>query len=233
MSRRVLLKISGEALAGDRPHGIDEEALSSAARKICALHQSGVEVGLVIGGGNFFRGLQGGPDLGLERSAADQIGMLATVMNGIALQKALQHHGSPAYLLTSFECPAIGERFRHDLAMEYLTRGITLFVGGTGHPYFTTDTASALRASEIKADCLLKATMHVDGAYDADPKKVKNAKLYQTLSYQEYLAKGLGILDLTAITLCMTNKIPVQVFNFHAGPLLKAYQGEFGTRIGD
>lgn len=214
-------------------HGIDDQALSHTAQKICELQNSGVEVGVVVGGGNFFRGLNNGPGLGIERSSADQIGMLATVMNGIALQKALQHHGCEAFVLTSFECPAIAERFRHDLAMSYLKRGVTLFVGGTGHPYFTTDTASALRASEIKADYLLKATMHVDGVYDFDPRSNPSAKYLDSISYQDYLEKGLGILDLTAITLCMTNKIPIRVFNFNAGSLIDAHQGTFGSLIGD
>ncbi|MCH9608611.1 MAG: Uridylate kinase [Chlamydiales bacterium] len=230
---RVLLKISGETIKGDQPHGIDGEALSSTAQRICELHHQGVEVGLVIGGGNLFRGLEKGEQLALERSSADQMGMLATLMNAIALQKALEHHGSPAFVLSSFECPAIAERYRLDLALEKLKRGIVLFAGGIGHPYFTTDTAAALRASEIKADMLLKGTMHVDGVYDSDPRKNKEATRYESLTYQEYIEKKLAILDLTAITLCMTNHIPVTVFNFNAAPLPEVCGGAFGTSIGE
>ncbi len=228
---RVLLKLSGEAFTSGEKSGVDAAAVSQTAKIVSELHKRGVEIGIVMGGGNFFRGIQNGPSLQLERSSADTVGMLATMMNATILQQALQQHGAQTKLLSSFECPAVAERYRLDLALSHIKENIVLFAGGTGHPYFTTDTAAALRASEIKADILLKATTKVDAVYDSDPLKNSGAKPYQKLSYKEFLDKKLGILDLTAITLCMTNRVPIRVFNLYAGALDEALGGKFGTLI--
>lgn len=221
--KRVLLKISGEALMGSSPFGVEQEATSRLAHGIAELQRGGHEVGIVMGGGNIFRGIQNGPLLGLERSAADSIGMLATLINGTALAEGLRKAGCHPILLSAIECPLIADSYRWDKAMEALSSGrIVLFVGGTGHPYFTTDTAAALRASEIKADLLLKATTKVDGVYDKDPLVHKEAKKYDRLSYGEVVEKRLGVMDLSAVVLCMTNRIPMGVFNFTRHSLLEA-----------
>ena len=213
MQKRVLLKISGEALADESQVGVHQDAAELVAQKIAELHTKGVEVGIVLGGGNIFRGIQGSGSFQLERTPADHLGMLSTMINGVLLERLLEKQGCSAKLLLAVDCPMIGERYNWDLAMRYLKEGnIVIFAGGTGHPYFTTDTAAALRASEIGAHLLLKATMHVDGIYNCDPRENPQAKRYQTISYQEVLDKHLGILDLTAVTLCMTQNIPIRVF---------------------
>ena len=218
---RILLKISGEAFKGKESSGVEAAALKNVAAKIHELQNSGVEVAVVLGGGNLFRGLAGSEELKLERSAADQVGMLATMMNGLLLEQALWKLNVKATVMSALDCPQVAERFHFEKARHQLSNGhIMIFVGGTGHPYFTTDTAAALRASEIGADFFWKATMHVDGVYDKDPLKDQSAKLYDKLSYEEFLQKKLGILDLTAVTLCMTNQIPIRVFNFNKGSLL-------------
>lgn len=219
--KRVLLKISGEALAGDAPSGIDGKALFRTAEKIAELHKSGIEVAVVNGGGNLFRGVAGSTTLELERSAADQVGMLATIMNGILLKQALSQLAVDVHLMSALDCPQVCERFHWERARGLLEKKkVLLLVGGTGHPYFTTDTAAALRANEIGADSFLKATMHVDAIYDKDPLKEEGAQAFKSISYEEYLERKLGVIDLTAVTLCMTNKIPIRVFNFHGGSLL-------------
>lgn len=218
---RVLLKISGEALKGRENSGVDAAALHSVCLKIQDLQNSGVEVGIVLGGGNLFRGIAGSASLKIERSAADHVGMLATMMNGLLLSQGLQACGAKAAVMSAIACPQIVDSFHFEKARARLKEGyIVIFVGGTGHPYFTTDTAAALRASEINADFFWKATMHVDGVYDKDPLKNKNANRYSNISYEDFLKEKLGILDLTAVTLCMTNKIPIRVFNFNQGSLL-------------
>ncbi|MCH9626221.1 MAG: Uridylate kinase [Chlamydiales bacterium] len=231
--RRVLLKISGEALMGDLPFGASQEAAANVAANIKELQQNGVEVGVVIGGGNIFRGIQQSDAWGMERTPADHVGMLATLINGTVLSQALSRAGCEVRVLSALDCPTVAEKYQWDKAMRYLKKGyIVLFVGGTGHPYFTTDTTSALRACEIHADILLKATTHVDGIYDKDPRKEPAAKKYTSITYQEVLEQGLGILDLSAITLCMSANIPIRVFNFYENSLLKTLSDQtVGTLV--
>lgn len=231
--KRVLLKISGEALMGDQPFGITHEAAQVTAQKIRDLHQQGIEIGIVIGGGNIFRGIQQGPTAGIERTPADQIGMLATLINGITLQQALQKTGLDVRVMSALECPSVAEQFQWNRAMNHLKKGrIVLFVGGTGHPYFTTDTTAALRACEIHADILLKATTRVDGIYNKDPRQHPDAIKYDQISFQQVLEQRLGILDLTAVTLCMAANIPIRVFNFYQVPLVDAISARpFGTVV--
>ena len=217
-------------MIGSESSGVDAGALASVASKIFELQESGAEVAVVLGGGNLFRGVSGKEQLKLDRCRADQVGMLATVMNGLLLQEALSKLDVIVTVMSAIDCPQLTERFDFEKARERLSEGeILIFVGGTGHPYFTTDTAAALRASEIGADYFWKATMHVDGVYDKDPRKENDAKLFEKLSYEEFLQKKLGILDLTAVTLCMTNKIPIRVFNFNKGSLL---DDSTGSKIG-
>ncbi len=231
--RRVLLKISGEALMGDREFGVSEKAASEVAIRICELQKSGVAVGVVIGAGNLFRGIQQGPELGVERTHADQIGMLSTMINGIALKGALVKAGCKVKMVSALDCPRIAEVYNWDHVMEYLANGeVVLFVGGTGHPYFTTDTTAALRACEMHADILLKATMRVDGIYDKDPRKHSDAKPYTQITFEEVLEKQLGIMDLSAVTMCMQAKIPVRVFNFSKVSFHDALSDKpFGTLV--
>lgn len=217
LMKRVLLKLSGELLLGDQSFGIDPNACHQLAQNLKSIHTSGLQIALVIGGGNMFRGAQL-KALGMERTPADQIGMLATLINGTALQQALIKIGCPAKVLTALDCPKVAESYHWGRALEYLESGqILIFVGGTGNPYFTTDTAAAMRASEIHADILLKATK-VDGVYSKDPHKFPDAQRYDTISYQQFLAEKLEVMDATAIALCMSNKIPILVFHMqHLG----------------
>ncbi len=210
--KRILVKLSGEMLLGGQNFGLQESACLHLAASLQEMRNSGYEVACVLGGGNIFRGLSLNK-LGIERTPADQIGMLATLMNGLALQQALQGMGTPVRLMSALECPKVAENYNWSRALEYLSSGeIVIFAGGTGSPYFTTDTAAALRASEIKANILLKATK-VSGVFDKDPMKHADAKCYKELSYQQYLAEELGVMDATAVALCMTNKIPIYVFS--------------------
>lgn len=218
---------------GGGSFGVDPEAARVVASKILELHQKDFEVGVVIGGGNIFRGIQQGPSLGLERTAADQIGMLATLINGTVLKEALTQQGCEVRMMSALECPDVAENYHWERAMGHLKKGrILLFVGGTGHPYFTTDTCAALRAREIHADIFLKATTRVDGIYDRDPRTEEGAQKFESISYQEILRRGLGILDLSAVTLCMAGEIPIRVFNFYKGSLLDALSDQpFGTLV--
>lgn len=210
--KRILIKVSGESLLGSQPYGIEEAACHKLALALQTIASSGVEVGVVIGGGNIFRGVQA-KELGLERTPADNIGMLATVMNAIAIEQALHNIGTQARVLSALECPKIAEPYNWLKALDYLSKGrIVIFAGGTGNPYFTTDTAAAMRACEIKADLLVKATK-VDGIYDKDPLKYPEAKWYPNISYTQFLNEKLGIMDNTAVALCMNNKMPIFVFN--------------------
>lgn len=232
--QRILLKLSGEALVGDQRVGVNAAACLAMAKSIQQIASQGVQVGLVIGGGNIFRGLSTTAE-GMARTPADQIGMLATLMNGIALQQSLEAIGCRAVVLTALECPRVAESFTLTRAMHYLNEGyVCIFVGGTGNPYFTTDTAAALRASEIQANALLKATK-VDGVYDRDPLKDPTAVKYRTLTYSEVLAQKLEVMDATAIALCMKSQIPIVVFNMEhlAEPklLTDLSQGRHGTQI--
>ncbi len=230
--KRVLLKLSGEALSGQQGYGIEPAAMTKVCQALGELIKQKHQVAIVIGGGNIYRGLQGYSQ-GMERTSADQMGMLATIMNGIALQQALESAGFSVRLMSALDCPAVADRYRWDIASSDLSSGkILIFVGGTGHPYFTTDTTAALRACEMHADILLKATMHVDGIYTKDPRRFADAKKYETITYREILDQKLGILDLTAVTLCMTSQIPIRVFNFNGGSLLEAVSDlPFGTLV--
>lgn len=232
-SQRVLLKISGEAFMGSQSFGVSHDAALIVANRIYDLQKRDISVGVVLGGGNIFRGIQNGPSLQLDRSRADQLGMMATLMNGVILQQALERVGGEGRLLSALECPKVAESFQWEKAISYLNKGkIVIFVGGTGHPFFTTDTCAALRACEIHADILLKATTKVDGIYDSDPRKNAGAKKFTTLSFQDILEKRLGIMDLSAIAMCMEARIPIRVFNFFEGSLFDALENpSFGTLV--
>lgn len=209
---RLLIKLSGEMLARANSFGIDAAACQELAEAIKRFIGAGFEVGLVIGGGNMFRGINF-KDLNIPRSPADQMGMLATLINGIALQQTLERIGCPAKLLSAIECPKVAETYTWRQAQHYLKSGnVVIFVGGTGNPYFTTDTAAAMRASEIEADLLLKATK-VDGIYTKDPIKYGDAMKYGVLTYSQMLEENLEVMDASAVALCRNNQIPIFVFN--------------------
>jgi len=213
--KRVLIKLSGESLGGAGQFGIDQEHCLKTAQALQQMQAAGLEVGVVIGGGNLFRGIKLN-DLGMQRTPADQMGMLATLMNGIALQQALATLQCEAIVMSALECPRVAETYNWGRAQEALSRGsIVIFVGGTGNPYFTTDTAAALRASEIHADILLKATK-VDGIYNKDPVKHPDAIKYPTISYSQVLAEKLEVMDATSIALCRSSQIPILIFNMQA-----------------
>jgi len=232
-AKRVLVKMSGEALAGASSVGVDGSSCLNAAKSLLELHQAQIEVGVVLGGGNFFRGLQKSDALSLPRSGADQVGMLATMMNGLILQQTLQKLGCEATVFGSVAVEGVIDCFNlHRMQEAFKLGHVVIFVGGTGHPYFTTDTAAALRASEMEADLLLKATMQADAIYNKDPRKHADATAYQTISYQRILDEKLTPLDLTATTLCMTNEISIKFFNFKKHSLLQAVRDHsFGTLV--
>jgi len=208
------VKLSGEALQSkDKRLSIDPEAVDAVAERVRAVSETGVQIALVVGGGNIFRGISGQAG-GIDRSAGDYMGMLATIINGLALQNAFEQHGVPTRLQTAIAMNRVAEPFIRKRALRHLAKGrVLIFAGGTGNPYFSTDTAAALRASEIGADALLKATK-VDGVYSDDPMKVPDAERYARLSYSEALAKSLKVMDAAAFSLCMENGIPIVVFNF-------------------
>jgi len=210
--KRVLLKLSGELLKGKEAFGIDKEAGMRLAKVLHQIQSQGTQLGVVIGGGNIFRGSQI-QALGLPKAPADQIGMLSTLMNGIALQQLLEGIGCPTLVLSALDCPKVAESYTWNKAQAALKQNkVILFVGGTGNPFFTTDTAAALRAGEIQADILLKGTK-VDGIYDKDPLKYPGAKKYEQLTYEQFLAQKLQVMDATSVALCMSNAIPIRVFN--------------------
>jgi len=212
--RRVLLKISGEALMGDREYGLDPEMVSRIADEIRAVHELGVEICVVIGGGNIFRGIAGAA-AGMERAAADYMGMLATVINSLAMQNALERIGVVTRVQSAITMQAISEPYIRRRAIRHMEKGrVVIFAAGTGNPFFTTDTAAALRASEMGCDALLKATK-VDGVYSADPKKVPDAVRYDRLNYLEVLSRDLQVMDASAISLARENHIPILVFSIH------------------
>jgi len=230
--KRILLKLSGEALMGDKQFGIDTEKLSSYANEIKNVVDLGVEVAVVIGGGNIFRGVQVEGE-GLDRVQGDYMGMLATIINGMALQSALEKAEVETRLLTAIKMEQIAEPFIRRRSMRHLQKGrVVIFGGGTGNPYFTTDTAATLRAIEIEADVILKGT-RVDGIYSADPEKDKSAIKFDKISFKEVYEKGLNIMDMTAFTLCNENKLPIVVFDINKKQnLLKMLQGEsIGTLV--
>ena len=232
MFKRILLKLSGESLMGQQRYGIDEHRLADYARQIKDIHDSGVQIGIVIGGGNIFRGLTGA-GRGFDRVKGDQMGMCATMINSLALSSALEAEGVKARVLTAIRMEPIGEFYSKWRAIEALERGeVVIMSGGTGNPYFTTDTGSALRGIEIEADVMLKGT-RVDGIYTADPEKDPAATKFQTISYDEILSRGLRIMDLTATTLCRENNLPIYVFNMdEVGNLRRVIDGEpIGTLV--
>jgi uridylate kinase len=224
--RRILLKLSGEALMGEQTFGIDPAVATRIAKDVAEVHGLGVQVALVIGGGNIFRGVAASAR-GMDRATADYMGMLATCINGLALQDALEHEGVTTRTLTAIEMRAIAEPFIRRRAVRHLEKGrVVIFAAGTGNPYFTTDTAAALRAMEIKAEVIMKATK-VDGIYTADPVKHPEAERFDSISYLGVLEKGLQVMDATAISLCMDNKMPIIVFNLRTpGHLKRAVLGE-------
>ncbi len=224
--QRVLIKLSGESLLGERTYGIDPQAAAALAEEIEGVHALGVQTAIVIGAGNIFRGLKASEG-GLERVTADHMGMLATVMNALALQDAVEKRGLAARVLSAIEMREIAEPFVRRRAIRHLDRNlVVIFAAGTGNPFFTTDTAAALRAAEIQADALLKGTQ-VDGIYTADPATDRDAKLLPELTYAEALSKRLRVMDSTAFSLCMDNGMPIHVFNLGVrGTLLRVVKGE-------
>ncbi|HEY3346863.1 MAG TPA: UMP kinase [Nitrospirota bacterium] len=224
--KRVLLKLSGEALMGDKPYGIDPEVVEMVASEVKAVCESGVQLAVVIGGGNIFRGVSAAAS-GMERASADYMGMLATVLNALALQNSLEKMGIVTRVQSAIEMKELAEPYIRRKAVRHLEKGrVVIFAAGTGNPYFTTDTAAALRAMEIGADVILKAT-RVDGVYNADPLKDKKAVKFDELTYLDVLQKGLKVMDATAISLCMDNDLPIIVFNLKAsGNIRKVIAGK-------
>ena len=231
MYKRVVIKISGEALAGEKGFGLDEKVIDYVVGQIKEVHELGVEIGIIIGGGNFWRGRQA--DSAMDRTAADHMGMLATVINSIAMQDALERAGMPTRVQTALTITRVAEPYILRKAMRHLEKGrIVIFACGTGNPFFSTDTGAALRAAEIGADVLLLAK-NVDGIYDSDPKKNPDAKKFDEIAYIDVIKKGLSAMDTTAVSMCMENNIPVIAFALNeGGSIMKAVKGEkIGTII--
>lgn len=229
-TNRVLLKLSGEALAGEKHTGFDEATVVEVAKQVKQVVDSGVQVGVVIGGGNFWRGRTSNK---IERTKADQIGMLATIMNCVYVSEIFRTEGLDTVVMTPFSCGDIAQLYSKDASMEALKEGkVVFFAGGTGHPYFSTDTATALRAIEIEADCILLAKA-IDGVYDSDPKLNPNAKKFDSISLNEVLEKKLGVIDLSATIMCLENKMPMLIFGLNEeNSIVKTVNGEFsGTRV--
>jgi len=226
MFKRILLKLSGEVLGGELGYGVDPQRAREIAQEIADVHCTGVQTGIVIGGGNIFRGVAGSA-MEMDRVAADQMGMLGTVINAIALQDALEKLSVNTRVMTAVQMHQVAEPFIRRRAIRHLEKGrVVIFAGGTGNPYFSTDTAAALRAMEIRAEVILKATK-VDGIYDADPVHVKDAKLFSEISYLEIISQNLGVMDSTAIALCRENHLPIIVFNLNVpGNIARVVQGE-------
>ena len=230
--KRVLLKLSGEALAGDLGYGIDPKVVDSLADEIADVVHDGVQLAIVVGGGNIFRGVSGATD-GMDRAQADYIGMLATVMNALALQDAFERHGIFSRVQSAINMQEVSEPYIRRRAIRHMEKGrVVILAAGTGNPYFTTDTTAALRACELDVDVLMKATK-VDGVYDSDPVKNPDAKRYDRISYMEVLSQGLNVMDSTATSLCMDNKIPMIVFDLTVqGDIARALKGEdVGTTV--
>jgi uridylate kinase len=229
---RILLKLSGEVLAGENGFGIDQERLHSMAREVAEVAQAGVQVGLVVGGGNFFRGVQAAAKK-MDRVTADHMGMLATVINSLALQDALERQGIPTRVMTAITIPSVAEPYIRRRAIRHLEKGrIVIFAAGTSNPYFSTDTGATLRALEIHAEVVAKAT-GVDGVYDKDPRKHADAVMYETITFHEVLANSLAVMDASAVAMCRENKLPIRVFNLRtAGNIMRMAMGEpVGTLI--
>jgi len=232
MYKRVLLKLSGESLAGNGNYGINETVLDSYARQIVEVAENKCEMAIVIGGGNIFRGLHG-TESGFDRVKGDQMGMLATIINSLALESSIQKHGGRAKVFTSIRMEPVATLYKRDMALEEMAKStVCIIAGGTGNPFFTTDTAAALRAVELKADVLMKGT-RVDGVYTGDPEKISGAKRFDRISFDDVIAKQLKVMDSTAFTFCRENKMPLIVFNINIpGNLLKLVNGsEIGTLI--
>ena len=233
--RRVLLKLSGEALMGEREYGIDPGVTRALAREVAGIRGEGVDIGVVVGGGNFYRGLAAAAESGMDRATADYAGMLATLLNALALQDALEREGADTRVLSALEVSEVAEPYIRRRAIRHLEKGrVVIFAAGTGNPYFTTDTAASLRAMEINAEVILKATK-VDGIYSADPVKDPTATRYKSLSYIDVLKKNLKVMDSTAISLCMDNDLPIIVFDLgRQGNVVKVVAGEedVGTLVG-
>ncbi len=231
--RRILLKLSGEALLGDRAYGVDPAFCAFVANQVAEVHRLGVQIGIVVGGGNIFRGLAAAAK-GMDRATGDYIGMLATVMNGLALQDAIERAGLPTRVMSAIQMNEVAEPYIRRRAVRHLEKGrVAIFVAGTGNPYFTTDTAAALRAVEINAEVLLKAT-RVDGVYEADPLKDPTARRYSQLEYADLLRDQLKVLDAAAVSLCMENDLPIVVFDLNKPDnITRVALGEpVGTLIG-
>lgn len=231
--KRILLKLSGEALQGDQQFGIDPKILEQYALEIKSIVDKGVQVAIVIGGGNIFRGIQGAQGGVVDRATGDYMGMLATMINAMALQGAFEKHGMITRLLSAIKMEQVAEPFIRRRAMRHLEKGrVVIFGAGTGNPYFTTDTAASLRAVEIEADVVIKGT-RVDGIYSADPEKDPHATKFETITFKDVYDMGLQVMDLTAITLCQENRLPIVVFDInHQGNLLRLMQGEpVGTTV--
>jgi len=232
MYKRILLKLSGESLAGETKQGIDTQRLAQYAEQVKSIADKGVQIGIVIGGGNIFRGLSGARK-GFDRVKGDQMGMLATVINALALASALESIGQPVRVLTSIRMEPVGDFYSPDKAKRLLNQGnVVILAGGTGAPYFTTDTGSSLRALEIQADVMLKGT-RVDGIYTADPEKDPTATKFSEITYDEVIARGLKVMDMTAIVMCKDNGLPIYVFDMDQyGNLEKVINGEqIGTLV--
>ena len=224
--KRILLKLSGEALAGDKGFGVETTRIHAMAAEIRDVHDLGIEIALVVGGGNFFRGVaEQARDM--DRVSADHMGMLATVINALALQDALERRGQPTRVQTAIQMAQVAEPYIRRRAVRHLEKGrVLILAAGTGNPYFSTDTAASLRATEIKADVIMKAT-RVNGIYDADPRLVTDAKMFETISYLDMLKLGLKVMDATAISLCRENNMPIIVFNLNVlGNIKRVVQGE-------
>lgn len=233
MYKRILLKLSGEALKGNTEFGIDPQTVNKIAKQIKDVHDLGVEIGIVVGGGNIWRGATAA-QLGMDRAQADYMGMLATVMNGLAIQDALEHIGVPTRAMTALSIDEVAEGYIRRRAIRHLEKGrVCIFVGGLGSPYFSTDTACVLRGTEIGAQVILMAKNGTDGVYDSDPKTNPNAKLYNEISFSEILNKNLKVMDLTAASLCKENKLEIIVFNMNKdGNIVKAVNGDkIGTHV--
>ena len=232
--KRVVLKLSGEALAGGKGYGIDPDVAEGIAREIKEVRAAGVEVAIVVGGGNIWRGLRGSAQ-GMDRATADYMGMLATVINSLALQDALESEGVDTRVQTAIEMRQVAEPYIRRRAVRHLEKGrVVIFAAGTGNPYFSTDTTAALRAAEVEADAILMAKNNADGVYDSDPRSNPDAKKFKELEYLEILKRRLSVMDSTATSLCMDNEIPIIVFSMdNPGNILKAALGhDIGTVVG-
>jgi len=232
--RRILLKLSGEALMGERPYGIDPEVLQSIASEVASVVRAGVQVAIVVGGGNIWRGRKEAAAQGMDQASADYVGMLATVINALTLQDAIERAGIPTRVQTAIAMQEVAEPYIRRRAIRHLEKGrVVIFGAGSGNPFFTTDTTAALRAAEIDAEVIFKATK-VDGVYDADPKTHPQARRYDVLSYQDVLTRDLRVMDSTAIALCKENQLPIVVFDLTTpGNIYRVVQGEpIGTWIG-